>query len=111
MLVKFTSSTSGQIKMFAPVARQLLEILGKECTARGVITSKQIPEAIDRLRAAVAGSVSEPLIDDIGEQGGDREDAEAPRVGLGQRAFPLIEVLEWTRKKKGYILWEASKDF
>jgi len=41
MLVKFTSSTSGQIMMFAPVARLLLELVGKECTARGVITTEQ----------------------------------------------------------------------
>jgi hypothetical protein len=32
MLVKFNSSTSGQIMMFAPAARQLLEILRKDCT-------------------------------------------------------------------------------
>jgi hypothetical protein len=58
MLVKFNSSTSGQIMMFSPAARQLLEILHKDCTARGVITSEQLPEAIERLRRAVAGGGS-----------------------------------------------------
>jgi hypothetical protein len=60
MLVKFISSTSGQIMMFAAVARQLLDILGKDCSARGVITTEQLPEAIERLRLAAAGT---PLLD------------------------------------------------
>lgn len=60
MLVKFTSSTSGQIMMFAQVARQMLEILGKDCNARGVITSEQLPDAIARLRGAVADAHRPP---------------------------------------------------
>ncbi|EXI87248.1 MAG: hypothetical protein AW11_02675 [Candidatus Accumulibacter regalis] len=117
MLVKFNSSTSGQIMMFAPAARQLLEILHKDCTARGVITSEQLPEAIERLRRAVAGGGSNgtlppqagtPAQDD--DSNDDRR-ADGPPIGLAQRAFPLIELLEWTRKEDGYILWEAAKDF
>lgn len=61
MLVKFTSSTSGQIMMFAQVARQLLELVGKDCSARGVITTEQLPEAIERLRAATAEHKSHSL--------------------------------------------------
>jgi hypothetical protein len=111
MLVKFISSTSGQIMMFAPVARQILEILGKDCNARGVITSEQIPEAIDLLRLAAAdsrskasGTTQAPSDDREGEN-------EAPPVGLSQRAHPLIELLDWTLKDDGFILWEAAKDF
>ncbi|MEF8723935.1 MAG: DUF1840 domain-containing protein [Candidatus Accumulibacter delftensis] len=119
MLVKFNSSTSGQIMMFAPAARQLLEILHKDCTARGVITTEQLPEAIERLRTAVAGgrrSVAEALPtpstapeNNEGSDGDHPEDG--PPIGLAQRAFPLIELLEWTQKEDGFILWEAAKDF
>ncbi|MEF8730360.1 MAG: DUF1840 domain-containing protein [Candidatus Accumulibacter meliphilus] len=118
MLVKFNSSTSGQIMMFSPAARQLLEILHKDCTARGVITSEQLPEAIERLRRAVAGGGEQrqaflpqtgtPAQDD---DSNDDQRADGPPIGLAQRAFPLIELLEWTRKEDGYILWEAAKDF
>lgn len=113
MLVKFISSTSGQIMMFAPVARQMLEILGKDCGARGVITTEQLPEAIRRLRVAAAdnGSSSPAQADTHdGHDSGD-DDAQASRVGLGQRAYPLIELLEWTRKDEGFVLWEAAADF
>jgi len=32
-------------------------------------------------------------------------------IGFGQRAYPMIELLEWTRKEDGFVLWEAAKDF
>ena len=53
MLVKLTSNTSGEMIMFAEHARRLFDIIGKECTARGVFTKEQLPDAIARLRQAV----------------------------------------------------------
>ncbi len=113
MLVKFTSSTSGQIMMFAPVARLLLELVGKECTARGVITTEQLPHAIQKLRLAADGATSQSASDaqDPDTDSSDDDAPDGPKIGLGQRAYPLIELLEWTRKEDGFILWEAAKDF
>lgn len=113
MLVKFTSNTSGQIMMFAPVARQLLEIIGKDCSARGVITCEQLPDAIQKLRLATDGNTSGQAAAAQSPDGesADDEAAEGAHIGLGQRAYPLIELLEWTRKEDGFILWEAAKDF
>ncbi|HCZ17385.1 MAG TPA: DUF1840 domain-containing protein [Accumulibacter sp.] len=114
MLVKFTSSTSGQIMMFAPVARLLLELVGKECTARGVITTEQLPHAIQELRRAADGATSHGASDaqDPDPDSSDDDNApDGPPIGLSQRAYPLIELLEWTRKDDGFILWEAAKDF
>ena len=53
MLVRLTSSTSGDMIMFAEHLHQLFEIIGKECTARGVFTKEQLPEAIEKLKQAV----------------------------------------------------------
>ncbi|EXI77436.1 MAG: hypothetical protein AW10_03790 [Candidatus Accumulibacter appositus] len=123
MLVKFSSSTSGQIMMFSPAARQLLEILHKDCSARGVITTEQLPEAIDRLRTAVAAgshgagdtppqqATTAASNDDSNDDSNHDQADDSPPIGLAQRAFPLIELLEWTRKEDGFILWEAAKDF
>ena len=113
MLVKFTSSTSGQIMMFAAVARQLLEAIGKDCSARGVITTEQLPDAITRLRRAAAEQKASPAVTG-GEPAPARSggvDEESPTVGLGQRAFPLIELLQWTQQEEGFVLWEADRDF
>lgn len=113
MLVKFTSSTSGQIMMFSPVARQLLAIIGKDCCARGVITSEQLPDAIQKLRHATDATTNgqAATAQSPDSESADDEDAEGAPIGLGQRAYPLIELLKWTREEEGFILWEAEKDF
>ncbi len=108
MLVTFTSSTSGQIVMFAPVARQLLDLIGKKSAARGVITTEQLPEALRRLRSAAKGAPSAETTNDARDH---KEDDREPPVSLGQRAYPLIEILEWTLREDGYVLWEANSDF
>lgn len=109
MLVRFTSSTAGELLMFAEAASALFAIVGKEGTARGVFTLEQLPEAVARLRAALvfAGTPGE------GDDAGASEDSEeeAPPVGLAQRAFPFVELLERTLQDEGYVLWEAAQPF
>ena len=127
MLVKLTSSTSGEIIMFAEHLHQLFEIIGKEGTARGVFVDEQLPEAIEKLHHAINAEkqqlheaelkAREARQDD--DEGADEEDeaAEEDRkagrtgVHLGQRAHPLLQMMEWTHKEAGFILWEADKDF
>ena len=136
MLIKLTSSTSGEVVMFAKHARRLFEIIGKECTARGVFTYEQLPaalarlyQAVDeeklaaRLRADEERSGKSPPHDEChplnahdGERDADDgelviERKERERVSLIQRAQPLIHLMEWTVKEQGFILWEASQDF
>lgn len=105
MLVKFDSNVAGELLMFADVARRLLTLAGKACTARGVIQADQIPGIVARLRAAADAEKA--------AQGNPPPDEEvdAP-VSLGRRAQPFIEFLELTaREKDGFVLWEAARDF
>jgi Domain of unknown function (DUF1840) len=112
MLVTVTSSTSGEIIMFAETARYLFEIAGKECVARGVFTREQLPDAIAKLQRAVANTRDELVESPYVEQGDDERDAQtAPRIGLAQRAHPLIELMERTRDNDGFVMWQAAKDF
>ena len=127
MLVRLTSSTSGEIIMFAEHAHALFEWIGKETTARGVFTTEQLPEAIARLRhgveeeRAAAKRLAEEKRANAGkngdedddENGEDDEKEKEPEetVSLGQRAQPLINMMQWTLKEKGFIIWEASRDF
>lgn len=108
MLVRFDSNVAGEMLMFDDVARRLLQVAGKECTARGVILAEQVPEIVARLRQAVAGEKGR----DQAAQAAD-DAAEKPQyVGFGQRAQPFIELLELTaREKDGFVLWEAAHDF
>ncbi len=111
MLVKFISSETGEMVMMADVARPLLQAMGKECLARGVITQGEMLLAAQALERHVEqGSAGEQLPD-------EEEEAEIPPmarpVGLKQRAWPLINMLRRTAaaRKESRILWEAAADF
>ncbi|WP_263770933.1 DUF1840 domain-containing protein [Propionivibrio soli] len=127
MLVRLTSSKSGEMVMLAEHLRPLFDIMGKTGTARGIFTLEQLPEAIEKLRQAAeddktAAQEAERKAREEGEdedeegEDGRAEDEEKRRAGrnrvhLAQRAYPLIHLMELTQKEKGYIVWEAAKDF
>ena len=48
-LVFFRSKAAADITMFAENARRIFEIIGRPESARGVITSEQVPDALQRL--------------------------------------------------------------
>lgn len=108
MLVKFHSSTSGEILMFAETARQFVELIGKAAQAKGVVTYEQLPDAIARIEAAIARAKT---AEKAGAAAADTGNDEAPAIGLVQRFVPMLELLQRTRDDEGYVLWEAPADF
>jgi hypothetical protein len=108
-LVVFRSKAAGEIYMFAETARRILEILGRSDAPRGVITAEQVPDALARLVAAVEqekalAREAAAASDQADRRGGDGPAAPAP-ITLGQRAFPLLEMLRAAEKKKVDITW------
>ena len=122
MLVRLTSSTSGEIIMFAKHAHAIFERLGKAGVARGVFTTEQLPSAIDALQCIVdEEKMAEKLRtketpssekEATGDENADKRDEESDEtITIGQRAMPLIRMMKWTLKEKGFITWEAPEDF
>lgn len=105
MLVKFHSSAAGNLILFAEPAARLLRALGKECSARGVITAEQLPAAIATLDALIHRSEAAPSA-----AAAEDEEAVLP-VDLARRAVPLLKLLRHTQAEDGYVLWEAPQDF
>jgi hypothetical protein len=106
--------------MFAEHAHRLFEIIGKECTARGVFIKEQLPEAIQKLHQAIdeeklaaklRANEEHDTKDDDEETEEIVEEDDSQSVSLGHRAVPLIHLMEWTLKEGGFILWEADRDF
>jgi hypothetical protein len=107
MLVVFKSAASADLLYFGDVAQLMLELMGKEATDKGVVTVEQLPDAIARLAAAVAGDRPEHrehlLADETKEI--DPEGNERPHVSLTRRALPLLEMLRVSLKKKEPVVW------
>ncbi len=101
MMFVFRSEVAPDIMMFGDVAKRLLEIIGKEAGARGVITVEQMPEAIARLRAAIAEDRARHKPQGEGEETGP----EGPRITLAQRAIPFVEQLELSLARGKPVMW------
>lgn len=106
MLVKFHSSAAGNMILFAEPAAALLQCIGKECSARGVITEEQLPVAIAALEALLQREALPAA-----ERDQANEDGTPLPVDLARRAVPLLNLLRHTQKEKGYVVWEAPQDF
>lgn len=107
-LVVFRSKAAGEIYMFAETAHRLLSIVGKGESPRGVITADQVADALARLVAAVDEEKAQQADDarqrDDAERRGETPASERP-ITLGQRAYPLIEMLRAAAKRNVDVTW------
>jgi hypothetical protein len=83
MIYKFKSKAAGDVIMLQPHGDQLLTLIGREPSAKGIIEVADMPAAIEALRNAAAQNDA-PVDETDGERG----------VGLKQRVWPMIQMLE-----------------
>ncbi len=106
MLIVFKAQGAADVLMFGEVAFALMEIMGKQPGERGIVTAFEVPEALDRLRRALAADKAAPKPLGPQDEDTDREaDGERRFVSLGQRALPLIGLLEHARREELPVLW------
>jgi hypothetical protein len=109
-LVVFRSKAAGEIFMFAETARRIFAIIGKADSARGVISAAQVPDALARLAAAVEEEKQQleqarEARDEAERRGEADGQAAAQAITLGQRAYPLLEMLRAAQKKNVDVTW------
>lgn len=108
MLVRFDSKV-GMIQMFGDVAKRLLRMMGQSGDVPGAILGADVPAAVERLKTAVGAET--PPQPEAGatrsENDKERDPADLP-VGLAQRAFPLIELLERAAKAGEDVIWRPE---
>jgi len=108
MIVIFQSRAAGDVIMFGDVAYKLMEVMGKEPGPKGIVTVEQLPDAIARLKAALAADKirhAELAASDAPKFEKAPDGSERPVVSLTQRAVPLIELLELSLKKQTAVVW------
>ncbi|HEY0972861.1 MAG TPA: DUF1840 domain-containing protein [Solimonas sp.] len=101
-MIRFYSSAAADIPMLDDHARELLQLAGRLPDGpRGAIAPDEIAAALTTLRTAVAAAPVPPV-----DEERERETGEIP-VGLRQRAFPLITMLERAAARDKPVLWEV----
>lgn len=105
-MIVFRSDAAADIMMFDDVAKRMMELIGRQFSTRGIITVEQLPEAIARLREAIAadraahaGEYDRPELEE-GPDGSKRA-----YVGLAPRAVPLAEMFEYSLKADKPVMW------
>lgn len=109
MLIVFKSDAAADVIMFGDVAKKLIAAMGKDAAdAKGIVTVEQLPEAAARLRALIeeekARAAAQTEEDEEEAREAGRSGMAAP-VNLAQRAWPLLEMLEFSIKDGVPVVW------
>ncbi len=112
MIYQFETQAGGRITYTDVVGAQILHLIGKQPGPRGVITVEEIPAALQALEAAVArekamAAEPQPDLEPHASNATDRveEREREPRVTLGQRAFPFVDLLKFALQARENVTW------
>ena len=97
MTYKFKSAATGDLIMLGPHGNALLQLLGREPTAQGIIEVAAMPAALAALQQAVASA--EP------SAAPESDDLPAPPVELRQRLWPMIDMLRRSQAANEPVVW------
>lgn len=98
----FKSKADADLLMMPGAGDQLLRIVGKEPAPRGIIELAAIPAAMRALEQAIAAE------DESARRGADKDDEDSNvgvRVGLHQRAWPLLQMMKRSIAEHADIVW------
>lgn len=113
MLVRFHSKAAAGVTMFGYVAAELLRAMGMSGVVPGAVLAAGVPEALGRLRQALASAegdrVPGPTPPGTGKHGSEEEDEkETAKVSLRTRAYPLVQLLEAAVAQECDVVWEDA---
>ena len=102
MIYKFKSKAAGDVIMLGPNGDQMLRIIGREPSAKGIIEVEHMAAAIDALQAAVRADEARQAEAEDGDA-----DAQPARSGitLRQRVWPVIDMLKRAQGAGQPVVW------
>ena len=108
MLVVFTNKSGGTVDMFEKAALDLIKMMGRRQAVPSAISKEDLPEALSHLQKELAQI--EQIEQETSEDEADVSDAdsdEKPKpIGMGIRAFPLIELMQQSIKDDSFLMWD-----
>jgi len=100
MIYKFKSKASGDVIMLGPNGDQMLRIIGREPSAKGIIEVADMAAAIDALQQAVRAEEA-PAEADAADEGAP----ERTGISLRQRVWPVVDLLRRALDAKQPVVW------
>lgn len=98
-MYRFKSKATGDLLMLGPQGDRVLQLLGREPAAKGIIEAPAMPAAIVALQAAAEedARLRAQRAEETGSQGDD--------VPLRQRVWPFIEMLRLAQAADEPVVW------
>jgi len=109
MLVRFSSTAAGSITMFEQPATRLIRMMGATGRIPAALYPRDVPAAIEQLRAGLVKAGDEPAQDDDANDDAEQDSEKRWLVSLRMRAAPLLELLENGAARKAEVMWEYVK--
>jgi Domain of unknown function (DUF1840) len=97
MLYRFKSKATGDVIMLEPNGHQVLQLLGREPTPKGIIEPADAAGAIQILKAAVLQAEAEAAASGATPKPGE--------VSLRQRVWPLVDMLTRAHAAGEPVVW------
>lgn len=105
MLYKFKSKAAGDLIMLEPNGRRVLQIIGKDAQATGIVLPEQMPAAITALTNAMAQEEAEQQAAIATAKAEGTVPPTFDAVNLRKRAWPFVEMLQRCAKEKASVTW------
>jgi Domain of unknown function (DUF1840) len=105
MLYKFKSKAAGDLIMLEPNGRRVLQIIGKDAAATGIVLSEQMPAAITALTNAIAQEEAEQAAAIAAAKAEGAVPPTFDAVNLRKRAWPFVEMLQRCVKENASVTW------
>jgi Domain of unknown function (DUF1840) len=108
VLYKFKSKATGDLIMLEPAGRRILQLIGKEASAQGIIEPNDMPAAIAALQQAIAQEEAhqkEMQAQAAQDTSTDEPPSSAETISLKQRALPFIDMLQRAHAENKDIVW------
>jgi hypothetical protein len=96
--------------MHGDAAVALLKAMGHSGTVPGAILAQDLPDALARLRGALAELASQPLPAPTPPPGRDEDEEleREPPVTLRMRAVPFLDMVETAIARGSDLMWERG---
>jgi hypothetical protein len=107
MLITFKTKAYPNITMFGDVAIRLLKLTGHSGTVPSAIVARDVPAALERLKAAIAEEKQRAAAAPPTAAPGREDEQDEPPVSLATRALPLIELFEAAAERGCDIMWDS----
>jgi Domain of unknown function (DUF1840) len=109
MLYKFKSKATGDLIMLEPQGRQILQIMGKQPGAKGIVLASEMLQAIKALQEAVIREEAELEAAQQATQDQAAQEtahkSSAHHISLRQRVVPFIDMLQRAHAENVDVVW------